>query len=223
MAFPDTIPAIFLPAPGIIPQVSSFVPIIPDLLPWRHSLTLSHQSWGRGKFHKVTAVSNIGDQDLIYYFWFIDGEFVTSTRSPEFSFYTLSNDEVAVFCVDDCSPNLDTDMFKPDEYPRRKVIYFTRSYEAGVKEYRIRQKKSGGSWVVIGWVIHKEDEHEYYIVTDPLDDLSAYEFDITPYDIPGNPGTAKSISSKTHVRMPDSPVFVKTYNTTPDTVTIASS
>lgn len=196
--------AIAPPVPGI-PPINRHTPII-----WKHALTLTIQR-PRPNTIRAIATSNLSDPENIYYFWYVNGTFVQRSRSPIFEFSLLDDEYLRIDVIDSTDQGFDAEAHAPDVPQSRHTVYWNPSRESTIY-YRVRQKKSGGSWLTIGKVRHELGKWNYWCVTPVLDDQGTYEFDVAAVDKPGNAGTTVATDSVKVWRIPDAPAYTGAYS-----------
>ncbi len=163
-----------------------------------------------GNITTVTAVSNLAG--VVYYYWYVDGTYVTRTTAPGYSFYLDEDDQARVDVLASNDPYFDYVANAPPGYPARRSIWWVRSTDADVKYYRVEQNKDAAGWVNIGLVSHDSTEWSYHLLSPRLVDLSTYQWRVIPVDEAGNDGTALTLDSEKVIRCPDSPDFAYSYD-----------
>lgn len=147
-----------------------------------------------------------------YFIWYRDGSYIRTTRENFCSFTEDPGGQSYIECIDTTDPNFDVIANGPDNYAAAITLYFIRSFSTDTEYYLVQQKKEGGSWVTITKQPHDESIWEYKVESLRLDDRSDYEFQVIPYDIHGNPGTAIQVDAITVVRYPDATNFDGEYS-----------
>jgi hypothetical protein len=150
----------------------------------------------------------------VWYFWYLDGVFVSTTRAPKYTFVLPAGQQSQVDVLDG---NTSTPPAAPTAYPAVRVINFVRSL-GGVDRYRIEQQANGGAWIAIGYVQDNPRSWSYQITTPRLDDLTQYAWRVIPIDAAGNDGTALSLGQELIVRTPDAPNFTVVFDAVHDQV-----
>lgn len=181
----------------------------------------SYQQQRFGTVIIVTVTSDLSG--TIYYHWYIDGAFIASTQSPTRSFILEAGDQVRIEVNDTNDADYDPVANAPDGYPARRTIWWIRSTDDDVANYRVEQKKGEGDWTSIGIVRRNGATWAYSLLSPRLDDLSAYQWRVTPVDEAGNDGTAKTVQSEDVVRTPDAPDFTATFDSGTTKVTFAEA
>jgi len=168
----------------------------------------------------VTVTSYLrGD---VYYFWYIDGAFLTRTRNNKYTFFVKEGDQFRVSVLDSNDFDFDAIANAPKGYPSRRTIFWTRCTDSDILKYNLEQNKDGAGWTDIGTVNDIPGQWSYTFVTERLTDLSTYQFRIIPVDVAGNEGTALTLDSEKIVRTPDAPDYTVTFSAVTDKVTYAS-
>lgn len=160
---------------------------------------------------------------VIYYHWWVDGQYVGMGAGPVRSFYLESGEQARITCVATNMASYDPYANPPDRFPPRRLVWWIRSLASDVARYRVEQKKTGGDWTAIGIVHHDRHKWSYQLLTGRLDDLADYQWRVVPIDRAGNDGTAIAIDAERIVRIPDAPDFEITFNAGPKTVTFSAA
>ena len=147
-----------------------------------------------------------------FYVWYQDGAYYRTTREKYCVFRYVPGKQSRVDCIDTTDENFDVIANAPENHSPIRTIYWIRSLSDDVDYYIVEFNKAGAGWEELGQVDHDESKWEYSLETDRLDDLTEYEFRVTPYDDHDNPGTARTISSEKIVRYPDAPDFSVSYS-----------
>jgi len=159
----------------------------------------------------------------VYFHWYVDGVYCGVTQSNRRDFFVDEGDQVRVECVDTTDAGFDAIAGAPAGWPARRLVWWVRSLEADVDQYRVEQSQDGGAWSTVGIVHHRDTEWEYSILTGRLDDLSDYQFRVVPVDRAGNDGAPVLLESERIVRSPDAPDFAIAYDAGTDKVTFAAA
>lgn len=174
-----------------------------------------------GSMIRVTATSSLSG--TIYYHWYVDGSYVGMTILDSYWFQVMPGDQSRVVCQDTNSASYDPIANAPTMYPSRRTLCWIRSADTDVAYYRIEENQDSGGWSEVARVRHSEDQWEYRWTTARLDDLSDYEWRVTPYDRAGNAGTAVSLGAETIVRRPDAPLIAAAWDNGTAHVTISEA
>ncbi len=144
---------------------------------------------------------------IVYFFWFMDGIYAARTTSPSRAFRLAVGDQarIEVLCSND--PDLDVVANAPAGFPARRRLWWIRSLDASIADYRVDQKLGAGDWETLQIIHHQADLWDYEYITPRLDDLGSYTWQIVPVDTAGNDGTPLTIGPETIVRVPDAPRF----------------
>lgn len=169
----------------------------------------------------VTVTSDLSG--TIYYHWYIDGAYIASTMSPAYSFYLAEDECVRVTCIDTNNASYDAIANAPAGYPARRSLWWVRSIDSDVSHYRVEQNKDAAGWTEIGIVHHDDTQWSYSFLTEPLTDLSSYQWRVYPVDAAGNDGTVITLGAETVVRTPDAPDFTISFDGDTDTVTYTAA
>lgn len=165
-----------------------------------------------GNTTRVTVTSDL--TGAIYFHWYMDGAYLGFTTSPFRDFVLERNEMVRIEVLDTNDVNFDPVANAPGGYPARRTLVWTRSLDAGIYQYRVEQRKDGGAWVELGYVLDDPAKWLFRFLTPRLDDLALYEWRVVPMDLPGNDGTAVALQAEKVVRTPDAPRFTITLDDT---------
>jgi len=163
-----------------------------------------------GEVTTVTVTSDLAG--TIYYHWYCDGCYVGGGRSATRSFYLGLSDQTRVEVIDTNDAAFDPVTGAPAGWPARRTLWWVRSTAADVARYRVEQKKAAGEWSTLAIVHDRPDTWDYAVITDRLDDLSDYTWQVVPIDAAGNDGTPITIGPERIVRTPDAPNFQITFD-----------
>jgi len=181
----------------------------------------SYQTTSAGPLTLVTVVSSLAG--TVYYNWFLDGQFVTQTTQPQYTFAIGYDQQATVDVVDSNSPGLDdfNDDFNDDfgwddstvaGWPLTRTLEFVRSLDPTVAAYQVQQQVNGGAWTNLNTVADDPTRWVYQYTTAPLDDLTNYAWQVVPIGQNGNAGTPAAIGAELIVRTPDAPAFTASLN-----------
>jgi len=162
----------------------------------------------------------------VFYYWYLDGEFVGQTSTPSKMFLleggAVGGDFRQVVCLESNVGTLDLNAIAPVGYPAYRTLNFIRSLDPAIAEYLIEQQINGGSWTALARVKDDPRRWAYSVRTGRLADLTNYAWRITPIGQDGNSGTPAALAAEFIVRTPDAPDFSLTFNASPRTVTVAA-
>lgn len=211
---------------AVIPPVPS-QPLLSSYTPsaWKHSLTMTveRHRWIQDKII-ITAESNISpDKGLIDYYWFLDGQFVSKTKRPVFEFLQFDNEPLRVDVLDSTDEGFDPNAYKPQGLASSRYTVYWNPSEEVTSYFRIRMKKSGGSWEIIGKADYEIGQWNYWAVTPVLDDQGEYEFDVAAMDEYDNPGATVLTDSIKVIRIPDIEAYMILYSGITNKVTYSAS
>ncbi|RME36532.1 MAG: hypothetical protein D6788_11380, partial [Planctomycetota bacterium] len=88
--------------------------------------------------------------------------------------------------------------------------------------YDLQQRKSGGAWSTIA-SLFRENAWSFMVITEPLDDLADYEWQVIPYDAQGVGGDPVLLASEKIVRTPPAPDYTVSYDSGTSQVTFAAA
>lgn len=143
----------------------------------------------------------------IYYFWYLDGNFVAETVDDSFAFYVTPGSQYQVGVLDSNDKNFDALANAPAGYPGTRMLFWIRSTDPLIASYQLQQQELGGEWVTIATVPDVSGQWSYQFQTAQLLDLTEYEWQVIPIDLYGNAGTAVTLAEEIIVRIPDAPEF----------------
>lgn len=178
--------------------------------------SVTQQRSGNGTV--VTAVSDLSG--TVFFHWYVDGLYVGMSTAGIYSFFLDQDDQVRIDVVDTTNPAFDPLASPPVGHPARHTIFFVRSKDADVVEYRLAQKKDAEADVDIARV-NQRGEWQHRLISPRLDDLSNYKWTVFPIDAAGNEGTSREIGDKTVVRTPDAPNFAIAFDAGTSRVTFS--
>lgn len=162
-----------------------------------------------GNVLTVTAVTKLtGD---LFYHWYIDGNYIDTTRANQKSFVVEALDQIQVEAIIVNHDGFDVIANAPAGYPARVTLHWVRSIDPNIKRYRIEQQKEAEGFAAIGVVTHADSTWYYTFLTPRLETHTNYDWQIVPVDLAGNDGTPLSIPQQKIVRTPDAPNFTIDY------------
>ncbi len=159
---------------------------------------------------EVTVVTTMAD--VLYYCWYVDGEYVGQTTGPTRSFRVTGDEQLRVDVIPTDDPDFDPVANAPEGYPSRRKLWWIRSRGTTIDHYRVEQREGSGDWSTIATIPHDDGSWEYSAMTDRLDDLADYTWRIIPVDSAGNDGSPISLGPETVVRHPDAPQFTTAFS-----------
>lgn len=148
----------------------------------------------------------------VYFHWYLDGAFVSTTTTPSQSFMIGVDTQAHVDCLDTDDRDYQPPARLPDEYSARRTLWLLRSFSTDTAKYKIEQQEDGGDWTELGTVVVESDSWSYEFTTMPLTDLASIGWRITPIDTTDNEGSAVSIPARDIVRWPDAPDFTVAFD-----------
>jgi hypothetical protein len=172
--------------------------------------TVSYAQRRDGNVTTVTVTTNLGG--AVYYHWYLDGIWVAVTTSNQYSFVTAPDEQARIECIPTQDPRFDYVTNAPATPAARVTLWWIRSTDSDVKEYKVEQQKDAGGWSTIATVPYQAGAWDYRITSPRLDDLGSYEWRVTPVDAAGNEGSATSLDARTIVRTPDAPDFAVAFD-----------
>lgn len=175
----------------------------PEVIP-PASLTLQREQ------NTVTAYASSFRQGVVYFHWFIDGTYVATTTTGQWSFTLDAGERVRVAVIDTTDRGFDPVANAPEGYPARRTLRWIRAVYADVAYYDIYQSKDGGDPAKIARVAHDSKRWSYAWRTPPLDDLSTYSWTVLAILADGNEGGDVSCEidgAERIVRTPPAPQF----------------
>lgn len=162
-----------------------------------------------GEFTLVEATSDLASPT---FFWYVDGAYYQRTDLGELTVRLASGDQADVVAVDTTDPdNFDVVANAPTRYPARRTLWWTRSTDADVVRYVIKQQREAEGLVEIG-DLPATESWAYRFLTPRLDDLTQYDWEVIPVDAAGNEGTALTFGPEQIVRKPDAPDFTLSFD-----------
>jgi len=167
--------------------------------------TVAYSQRREGNVTTVTVTTSLGG--TVYYHWFLDGVWVGQTTTNYRSFGLAADEQARIECVPSHDAYFDWAAHSPATPAARVLLWWIRSSDTGVKQYKVEQQKDAGDWTTIATVAHQDDQWDYRLTTPRLDDLGSYAWRITPVDAAGNEGSATALDARTIVRTPDAPNF----------------
>jgi len=176
-------------------------------------MTVTYTTTTIGNTTTITVASTLTPP--VYFFWYLDGQFLGMTLTPTRAFHLLAGEQARIDVLDTIDPNFDAYANAPAAYPPRKLLFWVRSLADDIDHYRIDQKLDSGDWTVIGNVPASADPWSFRFLTPRLTDLGEYTWRIVPVDQVGNDGTPLTIGPEKVVRTPDAPAVAATLD--PDT------
>ncbi len=174
-----------------------------------------------GNVSTVTVTTNLAG--TVYYHWYVDGVWVAVTNSNHFSFVAAAGEQSRIEVEVSNDPGFDQVANAPDTPAARVTLYWIRSTDTDVREYKVEQQLDGGDWATIATVPFQAGSWDYRITSPRLDDLGSYAWRVTPVDAAGNDGSATSLGARTIVRTPDAPEFTATFDEGTTKVTFAGA
>jgi hypothetical protein len=184
-------------------------------------VSLTYSTVQIGDTTLVTVTSTLTPP--VYYYWYLDGQYLGMTTIASRSFRLLVGDQSRVEVVDSNDPSMDPFEYAPEAYPARKTLFWIQSLAADVDHYRIDQQENGGDWGQIAIVPAIATQWSYMFLTARLDDLSSYAWRITPVDSIGNDGAPIEIGPELIVRTPDAPAFTASLNPSTTYLTVTAA
>jgi hypothetical protein len=167
-----------------------------------------------GNIVTVTVVSSLSAP--VYYFWYLDGNFVNETQTPTMVF--VPSAQTIITCIDSNDPGFDPIANAPAGFPATRTLFFVRSLDPNIGSYLLQQSENSGAWETIATVHDDPGTWSYQVTTGELDDLSQYAWQVVPVDIYGNTGTPTALANELIVRTPDAPDFTFTFEQGSDQV-----
>lgn len=181
-----------------------------------------------GSTSTVTVTTDL--TGLVYFHWYIDGEYVgmsqSSTGSSSRTFAVDPDGQLYLEVQDTTDAAYDPIDNAPAGYPARRTLEWIRSFPLAanpIAHYRIEQSKNANPYTTLALVAHDERKWSYRFVVTGLTDLAYYQFRIVPVGANGNDGDALVLSREQMVRHPDAPNFSATFNAGARTVTIGAA
>lgn len=176
----------------------------------------------------TTTVSvTTGLSGLVYFHWYVDGEYVGSSASTggrsSRSFIVGPGFQSVVDVLDTNDRDFDPYANAPDSYPARRTLQWVRSTSSDVRHYRVEQLVDLGDWESIGVVQDDPARWSYTFVVSGLTDLSFYSWRVIPVGENGNDGDMLILNEEYIVRTPDAPDFTATFSAGTSKVTFAEA
>ena len=172
--------------------------------------TVTYAQRRDGNVSTVTVTTNLAGR--VYYHWYMDGVWITVTNSNQYSFVVASDEQARIECIPSHDPRFDYVANAPATPAARVTLWWIRSTDSDVKEYKVEQQKDSGGWSTIATVPYQAGAWDYRITSPRLDDLGSYEWRATPVDAAGNEGSTTSLDARMIVRTPDAPDFDATFD-----------
>ena len=186
---------------------------------FRKTVTLTQRR--DGNVTTVTCTTNL--QGTVFYYWYLDGIFVAVTTTNTFDFIIPAGEQARIECIPSHNANLDIIANAPSTPAARVVLWWIRSADTDVKEYKVEQQKDGGDWNTIATVPFLSGAWDYRITSPRLTDLADYTWRVTPVDDVSNEGTVTTLAARTIVRTPDAPEFTIAFDEGTTKVTFAEA
>ena len=161
----------------------------------------------------VTVVSDLTPPP-VYFHWYVHGAWIGPTTTGRRSFAPAPGEKLIVEVNDTLDPDYDAIANAPAGYPARRTLWWNRSIATDVSHYLAEENKASAGYVELASIPHDDNVWDYRQLTDPLDDLTSYEWRIRPVDLAGNIGTAVSLAAENVVRFPDAPDFTASFDGT---------
>lgn len=174
-----------------------------------------------GNVATVTVTSDLAG--VVYFHWYLDGVYQGQTAGPSRSFFTADAEQARVDVVDTTDADFDPVAGAPDRPPSRRTVWWVRSMADDVAAYRVEQNRAAAGWETVATVPHVPGRWAYSLITDRLDDLTAYQWRVVPVDTAGNDGTPATIDAETVVRTPDAPTYAISFDEGTTEVTFAAA
>jgi hypothetical protein len=171
----------------------------------------SYQTTRLDDVTQVAVVSSLTGE--VFYHWYLDGMYMGATAANTRSFQLPPGSQAEIEVADTLDPAFDPLSFTPAAPPARKTLWWVRSTATNIKKYRIEQQENAGDWTFLADVLPTSAQQwDFFYTTPRLDDLAAYAWRITPFDIAGNAGAPITFAAETCVRRPDAPRFAAAFN-----------
>ena len=165
--------------------------------------TLTFAQERRGDVSTVTVTSSLSG--AVYYHWYVNGVHWAMTTTNQYSFVAVEQLRIDVIPTND--PGFDFEANAPAVPDDLVTLWWVRSTDTDVKEYKVEQQKDAGGWSTIATVAFIPSTWDYRVETRRLDDLASYEWRVTPVDAAGNEGSTAALDARDVVRIPDAPDF----------------
>lgn len=169
----------------------------------------------------VTVVSDLSEP--VFYHWYLDGAFIAETSNPSKTFFMPAGDQVRIDVLDTTDPDFDSLGNAPDGFPARRSLWWIRSTSTDVAVYRVEEQREAEGYNVIADVVQTLTRWSLSVLSSRLDDLTTYDWRVTPIDKAGNEGTPLAIGPELIVRRPDSPGFSIAFNVGTTKVTFSAA
>ncbi|MEK6798962.1 MAG: hypothetical protein AABZ12_08370 [Planctomycetota bacterium] len=183
----------------------------------------STKSVRQGNVVTVTVTSSL--TGTVFYHWYVDGAYVASTQTPQYRFALDVGEQARVEIVDTNDANFDPIAGGPDAYPARRTIWWVRSLDADVVEYRVEESWDGANYTPIGSVPRNEEQWSYSLLTRRMHDMAnqaqGWSWRVVPVDKAGNDGSTSLTMGTRVVRYPDAPGFELSYSAGTQRVTFS--
>jgi len=150
----------------------------------------------------------------VYFFWYVDGAYVGRTTVGRNGFALEQADQVRISVLDSNDPDFDAIANAPDGFPARRTLIWNRSIDTDTTYYRVEQQRAAEGYEQIGIVNADPNTWQYRYLSPRLDDLTSYDWKITPVDSLEVDGTPIAIGPELIVRNPDAVEFSVTIYTT---------
>lgn len=173
-----------------------------------------------GRLTVVTAVSGLSG--TVYFHCYVDGTWIGQNTTGVFYITLDTNEQAQIDVQDTTSATYDYIANAPTVYSAKRSLFWTASADADISYYLIEQNKDAAGWTEIGRV-YDNGIWSFAFLTLKLTDLASYQFRITPVDLAGNSGTAKTLSAETIVRVPEAPSFTISFDDGTDKVTYTAA
>lgn len=184
--------------------------------------TLTYTQSRNGNVTTVTVTSSLSG--TVYYHWYLDGTWVAVTTTNHYSFMLLPGEQARVEVLVSNDAGFDfVANTPPDATGSRVTLWWIRSADTDVREYKVEQNQDSGGWSQIATVPYLPSAWDYRVTSPRLDDLSSYEWRVTPVDLAGNDGTVTALDARTVVRTPDATDFTIAFDEGTTRVTFAEA
>ena len=187
--------------------------------PFHRTLTYSQRR--HGNVSTVTVTSSLSGN--VWFHWYLDGVWQAVSTSNQYSFVIAPGEQARVECIATNTVDLDYIANAPNTPAARVALWWIRSTDTDIKEYKVEQQKDGGDWSTIATVAYQAGAWDYRITSPRLDDLGSYAWRVSSVDAAGNVGTATTLTARTIVRTPDAPEFTATFDDGTTKVTFAEA
>lgn len=187
--------------------------------PFHQTLTYSQRR--HGNVSTVTVTSSLSGN--VWYHWYLDGVWQAVSTAAQYSFVIAPGEQAHIECIPTNDPGFDYVANAPDTPAARVVLWWIRSTDTDIKEYKVEQQKDAGDWSTIATVAYQAGAWDYRITSPRLDDLADYAWRVSSVDAAGNVGSATSLAARTIVRMPEAPDFTATFDDGTTKITFAEA